>query len=88
MASGSRPPAWVDMATLCDEICVHPNTVDNWVRKGILPPPVKRGAKLMWRWSEIDRFLAHGPGDADAAAVLQRIEDAAYRNATRGRGDG
>jgi len=50
----------MDIVTLCDHICVSQNTVDNWVAAGILPPPRKRGGKLMWRWREVDERLALG----------------------------
>lgn len=51
------PPPWMDSPTLAAHICVSAATVDNWVRQGILPPPRKRGGKLMWKWAEVDRYL-------------------------------
>ena len=53
-------PPWQDMPTLCAHICVSPNTVETWVTQGILPPPRKRGGKLMWKWSEVDDLLTNG----------------------------
>lgn len=53
-------PPWQDMPTLCAHICASPNTVNTWVEQGILPPPRKRGGKLMWKWSEVDERLTVG----------------------------
>lgn len=69
-------PPWMDSTTLAKHICVSATTVDNWVAQGILPAPRKRGGKLMWKWSEVDRYLTDGTGSPDAEA--ERI-----RNATR-----
>jgi hypothetical protein len=41
-------PAWVDKARLCAETCLSPDTVDAWVRLGLLPVGRKRGGKTMW----------------------------------------
>lgn len=71
------PPPWQDMSTLCKHICVSPNTVDNWVAQGILPPPRKRGGKLMWKWSEVDAKLEGGTG-TEPDSQAERV-----RNATR-----
>ena len=72
---GSLPP-WQDMATLCDNICACPDTVDAWVAKGILPPPRKIGGKNMWKWSEVDERLTNGAANPETLA--DRI-----RNGTR-----
>lgn len=69
MTALTYPPPWMDMNTLCAHICVAPNTVDNWVADGILPPPRKRGRKLMWKWKEVDEWLTEGrDGAPDAQA--------------------
>ena len=69
-------PPWQDMATLCRHISCSPSTVDNWVADGILPPPRKRGAELMWKWSEVDDYLSHG---GRQAADIDRIREATRR---------
>lgn len=71
------PPPWQDVSTLCAHLCISEGTVDNWVRQGILPPARLRGGKRMWKWSEVDAMLDHGPNettDADAERI---------RNATK-----
>jgi predicted DNA-binding transcriptional regulator AlpA len=54
------PPPWMDTPTLAKHICTSASTIDNWVAQGILPPPRKRGGKLMWKWSEVDAWLSDG----------------------------
>jgi predicted DNA-binding transcriptional regulator AlpA len=57
------PPLWVDMPTLCHLISCSSTTVETWAKQGILPPPRKRGGKLMWKWAEVDAYLTNGrPG--------------------------
>ena len=54
----NRCPPYQDAATLAGNLCVHPDTVDNWVEKGILPPAkVVRGGKRLWKWSEVEAWL-------------------------------
>ena len=72
------PPPWQDLATLCANICVSERTVDAWVADGILPPPRKRGGKLMWKWSEVDDRLTNGKPGASPDAKAEEI-----RNGTR-----
>jgi predicted site-specific integrase-resolvase len=69
----------MDMLTLCRHICVSTTTVDNWVAQGILPPPRKRGGKLMWKWSEVDKKLTDGQDDEKSE--LERIRDGTRRAA-------
>lgn len=74
------PPPWMDSNTLCEHICISPATVDNWVKNGILPPPKKRGGKLMWKWLEVDRYLSErGEGSPDAEA--ERVRNGTKREA-------
>ena len=71
-------PPWQDIGTLARHISASQNTVDKWVKDGILPPPVKRGGKLMWKWSEVDAWLSDGsPGGPPNNAT--RVRDAVRR---------
>ena len=54
------PPPWQDSVTLAAHISVSVSTLENWVAAGILPPPRKRGGKLMWKWSEVDNVSLRG----------------------------
>jgi hypothetical protein len=71
------PPPWQDTVTLARHISVSPSTVENWVAAGILPPPRKRGGKLMWKWSEVDARLSEG--DNGLANDVTGIRDAVRR---------
>jgi hypothetical protein len=42
---------------------VSGTTIENWGAQGILPPPRKRGGKLMWKWEEVDAWLTNGSPD-------------------------
>lgn len=76
------PPPWQDMATLCAHICISPSTVDKWVLEGIIPPPRKKGGKLMWKWSEVDEMLSGGSKSLDAEA--ERIKNGTRQEAHAG----
>ena len=82
------PPPWMSKAVLCEHISVSDRTVDNWVKQGILPPPKLRGGLLLWRWSEVDKWLAIGggtvPDDTGSTSTEEKIRDAT-RNAINGR---
>lgn len=70
-------PPWLDMELMCLCLPYTPNTVDKLVDEGVLPPPRKRGGKLVWKWSEVDERLTSGSArspDAQAEGI---------RNATR-----
>jgi len=77
-SAGFIPP-WQDTVTLAMHLSCSPNTVENWVRDGILPPPRKRGAKLMWYWPEVNDWMMEGrqdgpPNDAKGARDAVRRE--------------
>lgn len=78
-------PPWMDMPTLCKHICASPPTVDSWVAQGILPPPRKRGGKLMWKWQEVDERLTLGEVGGSPDAMAERIRNGTRREATEGR---
>ena len=77
------PPPWQDTVTLAQHICASPSTIENWVAAGILPPPRKRGGKLMWRWSEVDTWLSDGNNGSIGGAT--EIRDAVRREREAGR---
>lgn len=73
-------PPWMDTTTLADNIGLHPNTIDNWVKRGLLPPPRVRGGKRLWKWVEVEAYLEGEQGAVAASAV--DMGEAIY-NATR-----
>jgi hypothetical protein len=78
------PPPWQDVATLCEHICVSTTTVENWVVQGILPPPRKRGGKLMWKWDEVDAYLTNGKVAGSPDAEAERIRNGTRKAAAEG----
>ncbi len=75
-------PPWMDTTTLAKHICVSANTIDNWVSQGIIPPPRKRGGKLMWKWVEVDERLTMGnvSPDTEAERIRNNVRKAAAEN--------
>lgn len=83
-------PAYLTRASLAAALEISESTVDEMVRRGVLPKPVKMSAGCVrWRWETVDRALASlgGEGDHvasnDDTAGVQRAIQAAKE---RGRG--
>ena len=66
-------PKWVDKEVLAICTSNSPDTIDNWQAQGILPPPRKRGGKLMWKWEEVDARLTTGDASASPDSQAERI---------------
>ena len=73
------PPPWMDRDTLSAHISVSRATVDNWVAQGVLPPPRKRGGRLMWKWSEVDEKLTLGEAGGSPDSQAERIHNGTRR---------
>jgi hypothetical protein len=65
-----KMPPWVDMETLCWAICTCPTSVENYVAQGKLPAPRKLGAKRLWKWKEVEEWLAGGQNNAPAMGSI------------------
>ena len=50
--------AYVGTATLCQLLDVSDGTIWEWVRRGLLPRPVRIGVTARWKWAEIERRLS------------------------------
>lgn len=78
------PPPWQDRMTLAAHLCISPESVENWVRAGTIPPARMRSGKLMWKWSEVDAWMTEGnpeapgsrPGSIKDAVKREREADA------------
>jgi hypothetical protein len=77
------PPPWQDSVALAAHISVSVYTLENWVAAGILPPPRKRGGKLMWKWSEVDTRLSEGNNGTIGEATGMRDAVRREREADR-----
>ena len=71
-------PDYVDAATLAHRLDCSKSTVHDYVRRGLLPQPMKIGELVRWRWTDVERFidaLEAGPRADDP--YLAGIENAA-----------
>ncbi len=64
-------PPWQDKEVLAICTSNSPDTIDNWQAQGILPPPRKRGGKLMWKWAEVDAWLTGGRPIDEVARITE-----------------
>lgn len=83
-----RPPAFVDRKALARELCCGESTINEYVSRGILPPPViSLHGFTRWDWAEVEMILrsnratACGGGDP----YLRGVRNAAQ--ASKGGGD-
>jgi predicted DNA-binding transcriptional regulator AlpA len=53
-------PAYISRKRAAHQLDMSPDTFDNYVRKGILPPPKRRGKLMRWKWAEISNVLDGG----------------------------
>jgi hypothetical protein len=81
-----RTPAYVSREIGAAELCISPDTWDEWVRAGLLPPPCKLGASgstPRWRWADVDAALT---GRAQVPEQKPYFSEAVYGKAKdRGR---
>lgn len=57
---GHRTPAYVSRETGAAELQISPDTWDQWVKEGLIPPPCDTfpAGTPRWRWEDVDRKLA------------------------------
>ena len=78
--SEDRPPAYLSKQHLARELDCAESTVDELVRKGILPKPLRlTGGCVRWCWTEVVTALASLKGTAEETsdpylAAVQRGE--------------
>ncbi len=54
---GDRPPSYVSRSRLAIELDIGESTVDDYVRRGLLPRPVRIGGAVRWSWSQVQALL-------------------------------
>jgi hypothetical protein len=69
---GDRTPAYIGRETGAAELQISPDTWDQWVKEGRLPPPCDTfpTGTPRWRWEDVDRKLI-GTKTADADAGIR-----------------
>lgn len=54
-----RPPSFLSRSSLATELDISASTVDEMVRRGVLPKPVKLSSGCVrWSWSAVETALA------------------------------
>lgn len=54
-----RPPSYLSRATLAAELDISESTVDEMVRRGVLPKPIRLSSGCVrWSWLSVDSALA------------------------------
>jgi predicted DNA-binding transcriptional regulator AlpA len=86
----AEPNPYVTKSTLARSLEISESTVDELVRRGVLPRPVRLSSGcIRWRWQSVDMALASMESDGkdkqteDLEAGVQRAIQAAKE---RGRG--
>lgn len=55
--NGLRPPSYPSKATLAAELDMCESTVDSYVKRGLLPKPLKMEGSIRWCWAEVVAHL-------------------------------
>lgn len=64
-----RPPSYLSRSTLAAELDIGESTVDEMVRRGVLPKPVKLSTGCVrWSWAAVEAALASLAGTANDTA--------------------
>jgi predicted DNA-binding transcriptional regulator AlpA len=71
-------PAFVTRKRAALELDMSPDTFDEYVRKGVLPQPKRRGKLTRWKWAEIADAL-----DGGNLSVVQSTADEYDRGVDR-----
>lgn len=86
---GDRTPAYVGRETGAAELQISPDTWDQWVKDGRLPPPCDSfpSGTPRWRWEDVDRKLSgrvaeHSTSDAFLRGVQHIVQKKGSRRAT------
>ncbi len=84
----TTPNPYLSKASLAKALEISESTVDEMVRRGVLPKPARLSPGcIRWRWETVDLALSSlaGPTDDDAAAI-QRAIQAAKEGRHKGKG--
>lgn len=82
-----RPSSFLSRASLAVELDISESTVDEMVRRGVLPKPLKLSSGCVrWSWMAVESALASLAGTADDGAdpLILGARNAA-KNATESR---
>lgn len=75
----ARPPAYPSKGTLAAELEVSESTIDEMVKRGVLPRPLKLSSGCVrWCWADVELALAalkHGPDSAPSDPFLTGVRN-------------
>lgn len=74
-------PDYLKREILAKRLSIAPGAVDQYVKRGLLPKPIQLGEALLWRWADVDAYVA-GSAVTDAGELVQN-EDDPYSKAVR-----
>jgi predicted DNA-binding transcriptional regulator AlpA len=82
-----RPPSYLSCASLAHELDVSETTVQDMVRRGVLPKPLKlSGGCVRWCWADVEAALAslkqQGGGESDPFLIGAKNVAAENRTAS------
>jgi predicted DNA-binding transcriptional regulator AlpA len=73
---GQRPPSFVSKTTLAAELDIGESTVDELVKRGVLPKPIRIGGSARWSWSSVQQALnSMGAGNEAADPFFKALSD-------------
>jgi hypothetical protein len=77
---GDRTPAYVSRETGAAELQISPDTWDQWVKDGRLPPACDAlpSGTPRWRWEDVDRKLSGRVEAADTGNVADYLRGAQF----------
>ena len=79
LSTDRRPPAYLSRASLARELDCSESTVDEMVRRGVIPPAMRLSSGCVrWRWADVDLALkGYAPGAGGEDAISRGIRNAA-----------
>lgn len=74
-APGARPRTFMRKASLAAELDISESSVDDYVRRGLLPPPCRVGGAVLFHWPSVEaHLLAMRAGSVESDPYLAALE--------------
>lgn len=75
IVTGDRPPAFPCKSKLAAELCLSESTVDVYVKRGLLPKPIKLDGSIRWIWRDVEESMhaLKAGGDDPYIAGLKNV---------------
>lgn len=69
-------PDYLKIRTLAKRLDLEVGAVEQMVKRGLLPPPVKIGEAQLWRWQDVDAYLRAGRAESADDPIMRAIHAA------------